>query len=208
MKTLKLCLALFLLLATGSLAAQEVENPTTSTAQTQSTPKKNSFFKLSNLTYGGGFGLHLNKYEFNVMLMPEVGYRLFPQWKIAVAPMYSYYGYWDSYYNGSNEHVAGLRISTHIDLNGYKSAPRVTIFIHASYQYEHHWWGYQYRNEYDANFADLGLGVRIGISAHASMYVMAYWHAYASHSAGNDHRYDRSWFPDLIPNLSVGIEVF
>ena len=45
--------------------------------QVTTTPKKNKFWTKDKITYGGGFGFNLNKYEFHVMVMPEIGYQLF-----------------------------------------------------------------------------------------------------------------------------------
>lgn len=174
----------------------------------QQTPKKNSFFKVSNITYGGNFGFHLSSHDFSILLMPEVGYKLFPQWKFTAAPMYSYYGYWGDYYSNDNEHVVGVRIGTQIDLNGYNNAPKANIFVYLGYQYEHHWVNYTLSPyQYDANFADIGVGLRVNMSQRARLYILAAWHAYANHNCDRDTRYTRNWFPDLVPSISVGIEI-
>ena len=70
-KIILLLVVAFSMLLPTSLMAQEYNEQTTQTAP------KQSFFKLSNLTYGGNFGFQLDSHQFNVLLMPEVGYRLF-----------------------------------------------------------------------------------------------------------------------------------
>ena len=173
--------------------------PTTSMAQ----ETKESFFKKSNITYGGNLGFHLDPHEFNVLIMPEVGYKLFPQWKFAVAPLYSYYEAWD--YSGENEeHTLGVRISTNIDFVGRNKTPKFNIFIYLGYQYEHHWINNTSKSEYDINYADIGIGAKYKISQMATAYLLASWHAYSDYICD---RYKKNWFPDLIPNITFGIEI-
>ena len=63
MKKIILLLAVaFSMLLPTTLIAQESSEQATQTAP------KQSFFKLSNLTYGGNFGFHLDSHEFNVLL--------------------------------------------------------------------------------------------------------------------------------------------
>lgn len=195
---LLLALATSMLLPT-SLMAQDTEFQATTT--TAPAAKKQSFFKLSNITYGGNFGFHIDSYEFDILLMPEIGYKLFPRWKFALAPLYSYTTTLNRNDN-TDEHTLGLRISTSIDL--FKTSSNLNIFIYAGYQYEHHWLNYGLHNEYDANYVDVGLGAKYRISQKASAYVAAYWHAYAE---GYNNASDKTWFPDLIPSITVGVEI-
>lgn len=189
MKKNKLILLLaiaFYFMLPSTLAAQET---------------KESFFNKNKITYGGNFGFHLNPYEFNVLLMPEVGYKLFPQWKFAVAPLYSYCNTWEE---DSEEHTAGIRVSTNIDFIGRNKAPKFNLFLYIGYQYEHHWVNYAFKNEYDVNFFDVGIGAKYNIGQKASAYLLASWHAYSDYI--ND-RYKTNWFPELIPNITFGIEI-
>ena len=185
-----------------TLMAQETQTQTTTTAA-----QKESFFKKSNITYGGNLGVHLNSNEFNILVMPEIGYKLFPQWKFALAPMYSYYGFFNDDRVNDEEHVAGVRISTTFDVTRNRNTSKSNFFIYLGYQYEHHWINYTYSGEYDVNFADLGVGLRFRLSDRTSAYLLASWHAYAEHNSEFDTRYERNWFPELIPNISVGIEI-
>lgn len=197
-----LLVAMSLLLPT-TLWAQETE--TESAAQTATTTtKKQSFFKLSNITYGGNFGFHLDPYEFNVLLMPEIGYKLFPRWKISVAPLYSYYGYVNSdYQNG--EHTLGVRVGTTFDILNGTRFPRFNVFVYAGYQYEHHWAGGIY-NDYDANYFDIGLGAKYRVSQRANAYLLVSWHAFAEARTGG-FRADTGWFTDPIPSITFGVEI-
>lgn len=201
MKNIKLTLLLVVLslLMPTALMAQE-----TKTQATTSLPKKESFFKLSNITYGGNFGFHLDPYEFNVLLMPEIGYKLFPRWKISVAPLYSYYGYVNSdYQNG--EHTLGVRVGTTFDILNGTRFPRFNVFVYAGYQYEHHWAGGIY-NDYDANYFDIGLGAKYRVSQRANAYLLVSWHAFAEARTGG-FRADTGWFTDPIPSITFGVEI-
>jgi hypothetical protein len=189
---------LFLIIAISmmiptSLIAQNTEVQTVSS-------KKDSFFKTSNITYGGNFGFHIDSYEYDILLMPEIGYKLFPRWKFALAPLYSYTGTWNSH-GRNDEHILGLRVSTSIDL--LNTSSKFNIFIYAGYQYEHHWLS-NGTNQYDANYVDTGLGAKYRLSQNASAYLLAYWHAYAQ---GYDKLDGKSWFPDAIPSITFGIEI-
>lgn len=201
MKNIKLTLLLVVLslLMPTALMAQKTE-----TQATTSLPKKESFFKLSNITYGGNFGFHLDSYQFNVLLMPEVGYKLFPRWKISVAPLYSYYGYVNSdYQNG--EHTLGVRVGTTFDILNGTRFPRFNVFVYAGYQYEHHWAGGIY-NDYDANYFDIGLGAKYRVSQRANAYLLVSWHAFAEARTGG-FRADTGWFTDPIPSITFGVEI-
>lgn len=201
MKNIKLTLLLVVLslLMPTALMAQKTE-----TQATTSLPKKESFFKLSNITYGGNFGFHLDPYEFNVLLMPEIGYKLFPRWKISVAPLYSYYGYVNSdYQNG--EHTLGVRVGTTFDILNGTRFPRFNVFVYAGYQYEHHWAGGIY-NDYDANYFDIGLGAKYRVSQRANAYLLVSWHAFAEARTGG-FRADTGWFTDPIPSITFGVEI-
>ena len=197
-KIILLLTVAFSMLLPTSLMAQEYSEQTT-----QSAPKQ-SFFKLSNLTYGGNFGFHLDSYQFNVLLMPEVGYRLFPRWKIAVAPLYSYYGYMD--YGGDGEHTLGVRVSTTFDIFNGNRFPKFNMFVFAGYQYEHHWCSEYGRSEYDANYFDIGLGAKYRISYKANAYLLVSWHAFAEARTGG-FRVDTGWFTDPIPSITFGVEI-
>ena len=192
-KKLTLLLAIVAMALPTALVAQEAQTQTTT-----SSPKKESFFKKSNITYGGNFGFHIDQYEFDLLLMPEVGYKLFPRWKVAFAPLYSYTSTLNRYDN-YDEHTLGLRISTNIDL--LKTSSKTNVLIYAGYQYEHHWLEY---GKYDANYVDVGLGAKYKLSQKTSAYLLATWHAYAE---GHDDYGEKTWFPDLIPSITFGIEI-
>lgn len=201
MKNIKLTLLLVVLslLMPTALMAQKTE-----TQATTSLPKKESFFKLSNITYGGNFGFHLDSYQFNVLLMPEVGYKLFPRWKVSVAPLYSYYGYINSTYD-AGEHTLGVRVGTTFDILNGTRFPRFNVFVYAGYQYEHHWAGGIY-NDYDANYFDIGLGAKYRVSQRANAYLLVSWHAFAEARTGG-FRADTGWFTDPIPSITFGVEI-
>lgn len=189
----KIVLIVLSIIFSTALMAQEVEMST----------KKESFFKLSNITYGGNFGFHLDKYEFNMLLMPEIGYKLFPRWKVSVAPLYSYYGYVNSYY-GDGEHTLGVRVGTTIDLLNSNHFPKFNVFVYAGYQYEHHWEGDGYYSEYDANYVDVGFGIKYRVHQRANAYLLVSWHAFVD---GHSKFDDANWFPDPIPSISFGVEI-
>lgn len=202
MKNIKLTLLLVVLslLTPTALMAQEAE-----TQATTSLPKKESFFKLSNITYGGNFGFHLDPYEFNVLLMPEIGYKLFPRWKVSVAPLYSYYGYVNSDYT-DGEHTLGVRVGTTFDILNGTRFPRFNVFVYAGYQYEHHWTSDYYFDEYDANYFDIGLGAKYRVHQRANAYLLVSWHAFAEARAGGFGA-DTGWFTDPIPSITFGVEI-
>ncbi len=163
--------------------------------QVTTTPKKNKFWTKDKITYGGGFGFTLNKYEFHVMVMPEIGYQLFEPWQISIAPKYSYNGDYDGSYS---EHTVGVRIGTRFDFIRLKrqTSYRTNIFMAIAYQYEYQW-GYYLPRE--TNYFDAGIGIRQAVGSRSSLYVMAGWHLYDSL---ND-----AWFADAIPTISVGFEI-
>lgn len=187
----------FSLLLPSTLMAQEYSE------QPAQTAPKQSFFKLSNITYGGCFGFHLDPNEFNVLLMPEVGYKLFPRWKVSVAPLYSYYGYT---YGGDGEHTLGVRVGTTFDLLNGTRFPRFNVFVYAAYQYEHHWTSDYYFDEYDANYFDIGLGAKYRVSQRANAYLLVSWHAFTEARTGG-FRADTGWFTDPIPSITFGVEI-
>lgn len=156
--------------------------------------KKNTFWSKNKITYGGSFGFNLNRYDYYLMLMPEIGYQLFTPWHFAVAPKYSYYNDYDGL---SEEHTLGVRISTRVDLIKIaKSSHYATrLFILLAYVYEHQWDHYR---AYDTSYFDAGIGIRQGIGTKGSLYVMAGWHLYDSSA--------RNWFTNPIPAISVGVE--
>jgi hypothetical protein len=198
-----LVVAMSLLLPT-TLWAQET-GAESAAQTTTTTTKKQSFFKLSNITYGGNFGFHLDSYQFNVLLMPEVGYKLFPRWKVAVAPLYSYYGYINSTYD-AGEHTLGVRVGTTFDIFNGTRFPKFNMFVYAGYQYEHHWSSEYGGTEYDANYFDIGLGAKYRISYKANAYLLVSWHAFAEARTGG-FRVDTGWFTDPIPSITFGVEI-
>ena len=198
-KIILLLTVAFSMLLPTSLMAQEYSKQTT-----QSAPKQ-SFFKLSNLTYGGNFGFHLDSHQFNVLLMPEMGYRLFPRWKVSVAPLYSYYGYINSSYD-AGEHTLGVRVGTTFDILNGTRIPNFNVFVYAGYQYEHHWTSDYYYDEYDANYFDIGLGAKYRISYKANAYLLVSWHAFSEARSGG-FRVDSGWFTDPIPSITFGVEI-
>ena len=198
-----LVLAMSLLFPT-TLCAQETGAESAAQATTTTT-KKQSFFKLSNITYGGNFGFHLDSYQFNVLLMPEVGYKLFPRWKVSVAPLYCYYGYINSTYD-AGEHTLGVRVGTTFDIFNGTRFPKFNMFVYAGYQYEHHWTSDYYFDEYDANYFDIGLGAKYRVHQRANAYLLVSWHAFAEARTGG-FRADTGWFTDPIPSITFGVEI-
>ena len=160
----------------------------------QTTAKKNNFWTLSKLTYGGSFGFTLNKYEYYLMVMPEVGYQLFTPLHIGVAPRYTYSG---DYHNSYGEHTLGVRISTRFELTkiGKLANGKTHFFIMAAYVYEHRWESWY---NYGINYFDAGIGITQAIGARGTLYAMAGWHLYDS--------FTNSWFSEAIPTLSVGFQ--
>lgn len=198
-KIILLFVVAFSMLLPTTLMAQEYNEQTTTTAP------KQSFFKLSNLTYGGNFGFHLDSHQFNVLLMPEIGYKLFPRWKVSVAPLYSYYGYINSTYD-AGEHTLGVRVGTTFDVLNGTRFPRFNVFVYAGYQYEHHWSSEYGGTEYDANYFDIGLGGKYRISHRANAYLLVSWHAFSEARSGG-FRVDTGWFTDPIPSITFGVEI-
>lgn len=164
--------------------------------QTTTTPKKKStFWTKDKITYGGSFGFTLNKHEYYLMVMPEVGYQLFRPWHFGVAPKYAYSG---DYYNSYGEHTLGVRVSTRFEFTKIgKWANRGThFFILAAYIYEHRWESSWYN--YGSHFFDAGIGLTQRVGQRGTLYAMAGWHLY-------DGCHD-AWFIDAIPTISVGFQ--
>ena len=163
--------------------------------QTTTTPKpKSKFWTLSKLTYGGSFGFTLNKYEYYLMLMPEVGYQLFTPLHFGVAPRYTYSG---DYYNNYGEHTLGVRVSARFELTkiGKLAAGKTHFFVLAAYLYEHRWEEWY---NYGTSYFDAGIGITQALGSRGTLYAMAGWHLYDS--------YTNAWFTDAIPTISVGVE--
>lgn len=137
--------------------------------------------------------------------MPEVGYKLFPRWKVSVAPLYSYYGYINSSYD-AGEHTLGVRVGTTFDILNGTRIPNFNVFVYAGYQYEHHWTSDYYYDEYDANYFDIGLGAKYRISYKANAYLLVSWHAFSEARTGG-FRVDSGWFTDPIPSITFGVEI-
>ena len=137
--------------------------------------------------------------------MPEVGYKLFPRWKVSVAPLYCYYGYINSTYD-AGEHTLGVRVGTTFDILNGTRFPRFNVFVYAGYQYEHHWTSDYYFDEYDANYFDIGLGAKYRVHQRANAYLLVSWHAFAEARTGG-FRAATGWFTDPIPSITFGVEI-
>ena len=176
---------------------QNVQEQKVQEKKTTTPKKKSTFWTLSKLTYGGGFGFKLNSSEFYVMIMPEVGYQLFEPWHFSVAPKYAYNGSYNGYFS---EHTVGVRIATRVDLIRLKrnTAYRTNIFFALAYQHDYQWGNY-YSSPYENNYFDAGIGIRQAVGSRSNLYVLVGWHLYESHN--------NSWFSDPIPTISVGFEI-
>lgn len=174
---------------------QNVQEQKVQEQKTTTPKKKSTFWTLSKLTYGGGFGFNLNSSEFYVMIMPEVGYQLFEPWQISVAPKYSYNGDYNGYYS---DHTVGVRIGTRVDFIRLKrqTSYKTNIFFALAYQYEYEWGNHHPR---ETNYFDAGIGIRQAVGSRSNLYVMVAWHLYDS--------YNNAWFGDAIPTVSVGFEI-
>lgn len=199
MKRLAILIALVVTIGTAWAQTNTTNNTVTNNTpyeETETTPKKSTFWTKDKLTYGGSFGFTLNSYQYYLMVMPEVGYKLFEPWQFSFAPKYAYnntYGYYDRI----AEHTIGFRIATRVDfirLQKYTSY-KTNIFFGLAYMYEYHW---GYYSPYETNYFDAGIGIRQAVGARGSMYIMAGWHLYDS--------YQDRWFPAAIPTISVGFE--
>jgi hypothetical protein len=198
MKRLAILIALVATIGTAWAQTNTTNNTVTNNTpyeETETTPKKSTFWTKDKLTYGGGFGFTLNRSEFYVMIMPEIGYQLFEPWQISVAPKYSYNGDYNGYFS---DHTVGVRIGTRVDFIRLKrqTSYKTNIFFALAYQYEYEWGNHHPR---ETNYFDAGIGIRQAVGSRSNLYVMVAWHLYDS--------CNNAWFGDPIPTVSVGFEI-
>lgn len=149
--------------------------------------QKGTFFTKDNFRFGGSFGFYVSRGNYDILVMPEVSYLLFKDWRFGVAPFYQY----RSYFNGSTEeNIGGVQINTRLDLFRIKNS--VGFFLGAAYTYEHHW--VTNRDDYSENIFDIGIGVRKYLGR-GSLYAMATWTAYSDYDG---------WFKEVMPTFSIG----
>jgi len=206
MKKLTLAIALFLL--SLPVMAQSVESDSSvvattavQTKQKKSTPQKNdSFFKVSNITYGGGVGFNLTKDYANVLVAPEIGYRLFKPWVINLMLKYQYTHYSDN----ANVNLWGIGVSTKVDLFSFskKSATPTRLFLYGGYNFDYYVSSDVRYDKMSRNTAGAGLGLRQYFGSRGSnAYVLVSWILW------DDTVPEWGWDKiEWSPNVAIGVE--
>lgn len=190
-----------------SLAAQEVDTIATETTGVSSTKqastkqkKTDSFFKVSNITYGGGVGFNISKDYANVLVAPEVGYRLFQPWLISLMLKYQY----THYKEGTDINIWGFGVSTKVDLFRFSkssSAP-TKLFLYGGYNFDYYVSANELYNKRSRNTAGAGVGLRQYFGKRGSnAYVLVSWILWDD--TVPEWGWDKiNWSPDV----AVGVE--